>query len=50
MNFSFGVGEREKHQVDFSFDQFSGDLKILVDGSQVVKDFRMISGYLRKAR
>jgi FAIM1 (Fas apoptotic inhibitory molecule) protein len=43
MKFSFSVGEREKHQVDFSFDRFSGSLVILVDGSPAVKDLRMFS-------
>ena len=42
------VGVREQHRVDFSFDQFGGDLEILVDGQPMVKDFRMLSLRLTK--
>jgi len=38
----------EQHQVDFSFDQFIGNLEIRVDGQPVVKDFRMLSLSLTK--
>jgi hypothetical protein len=48
MQFSFIVGAAEKHQVDFSFDQFIGNLEIRVDGQQVIKDFRMFSLSLSK--
>ena len=48
MQFSFRVGTNEKHQVDFSFDQFIGNLEIRVDGQVVVKDFRMLSLSLTK--
>ena len=48
MQFSFIVGAHEKHQVDFSFDQFIGNLEIKVDGQRVVKDFRMLSLFLTK--
>lgn len=48
MQFSFRVGVREQHQVDFSFDQFIGNLEIKVDGQPVVKDFRMFSLSLTK--
>jgi hypothetical protein len=48
MQFSFIVGVREQHQVDFSFDQFIGNLEIRVDGHPVVKDFRMFSLSLTK--
>ena len=48
MQFSFMVGVQEKHQVDFSFDQFVGNLEIRVDGQPVVKDFRMLSLRLTK--
>jgi len=43
MKFDFTVGIQEQHHVEFSFDQFSGDLKILVDGQAVVKDLRFMS-------
>jgi len=48
MQFSFKVGVHEKHQVDFSFDQFIGNLEIRVDGQPAVKDFRMLSLRLTK--
>jgi hypothetical protein len=48
MQFSFIVGVAEKHQVDFSFDQFIGNLEIRVDGQPVIKDFRMFSLSLSK--
>jgi hypothetical protein len=41
VTFSFIVGANEQHRVDFSFDQFSGNLEIKVDGQTVVKDFRI---------
>jgi hypothetical protein len=42
------VGADERHQVDFSFDQFMGNLEIKVDGQQVIKDFRILSMTLTK--
>jgi len=48
MQFSFMVGVHEKHRVDFSFDQFVGNLNILVDGQSAVKNFRMFSLKLTK--
>lgn len=42
------VGVNEKHQVDFSFDQFVGNLEIRVDGQPAIKDFRMFSLSLTK--
>jgi Fas apoptotic inhibitory molecule (FAIM1) len=48
MQFEFKVGAQEPHQVQFSFDPFSGDLKILVDGQPVVRDLRMLSVSLVK--
>ena len=48
MQFSFMVGVQEKHQVDFSFDQFIGNLEIRIDGQPVVKDFRMLALRLTK--
>ena len=43
MQFSFRVGVREQHQVDFSFDQFGGKLEIRVDGEPLVNKFRLLS-------
>jgi len=48
MKFSFMVGVGELHQVDFSFDQFVGNLEIRVDGEPLVKDFRLLSLKLTK--
>ena len=48
MKFSFMVGVQEQHRVDFSFDQFVGNLEIVVDGQPVTKDFRMLSLRLTK--
>ena len=48
MQFSFMVGVTEPHQVDFSFDQFIGNLEIKVDGQTAVKDFRIASLKLTK--
>lgn len=42
------VGVNEPHQVDFSFDQFIGNLEIKVDGQTAVKDFRIASLRLTK--
>ena len=48
MQFGFTVGAGEQHRVEFSFDQFAGNLEIKVDGQPVVKDFRMLSLFLTK--
>ena len=48
MQFSFTVGINEQHRVDFSFDQFIGNLEIKVDGQTAVKDFRFASLKLTK--
>ncbi len=38
MKIDFTVGEIEQHQMELSFDQASGDLRILMDGTQVLQD------------
>lgn len=48
MNFSFVVGVNEQHRIDFSFDQFIGNLEIKVDGQTAITDFRMFSLSLTK--
>lgn len=48
MNFRFMVGVNEQHQVDFSFDQFIGNLEIKVDGQTAISDFRIASLSLTK--
>ena len=48
MHFSFTVGINEQHRVDFSFDQFIGNLEIKVDGQTAVTDFRFASLKLTK--
>ena len=48
LDFSFPVGESERHMVHFSFDQFWGSLSISVDGKPVVRDWRFLSFNLTK--
>ena len=48
MQFSFTVGVAEQHRIEFSFDQFVGNLEICVDGRPLIKDFRMLSLRLTK--
>ena len=48
MQFSFLVGIQEPHQIDFSFDQFRGNLEIRVDDQPLVKDLRILSLKLTK--
>ncbi len=38
MKIDFTVGEVEQHLMELSFDQASGDLLILMDGTQVLQD------------
>ena len=38
MKIGFTVGEIEQHQMELSFDQPSGDLRIMMDGTQVLQD------------
>jgi hypothetical protein len=38
MRIDFTIGELEQHQMELSFDQTSGDLRILMDGTQVLQD------------
>jgi hypothetical protein len=42
MKFNFTVGDQEQHQMEFSLDQSSGDLNILLDGNAVVRDIRAV--------
>lgn len=39
MKFSFEVGEREKHSVEFEFNQVWGNLSIKVNGEAIIHDF-----------
>jgi hypothetical protein len=48
MNFSFVIGVTEQHRIDFSFDQFIGNLEIKIDGQPLIKDFRLLSLKLTK--
>lgn len=48
MEFSFTVGEQEQHRIDFSFDQFVGNVEIKVDGQTAIKDFLMFSLRMKK--
>ncbi len=38
MKIGFVVGEIEQHQMELSFDQPSGDLRLLMDGTEVLQD------------
>ncbi len=38
MKIGFTVGEVEQHQLELLFDQPSGDLRIMMDGTQVLRD------------
>jgi len=49
LEFSFDVGESERHTVHFYFDQWSGFLTISVDGKRVIRDWRLISFGLTKS-
>jgi hypothetical protein len=43
LDFEFEVGETERHNVAFQFDQLWGPLKISVDGKPVIKKLGMFS-------
>lgn len=49
MQFSFEVGEQEKHTVSLDFNQMIGTMRIAVDGRDVVNELRMFSLSLVKA-
>lgn len=38
MKIDFIVGEIERHEMELSFDQRSGDLRLLMDGTQLLQD------------
>jgi hypothetical protein len=48
LDFEFEVGENERHNVAFQFDQLWGPLKISVDGKRVIRKLGMFS--LRRTR
>ena len=48
LNFSFNVGSGEIHRVDFHFNQFWGNLDILVDGRSIKNTIRFLSFSLTK--
>jgi hypothetical protein len=43
LDFEFEVGENERHNVAFQFDQLWGPLKISVDGKRVIRKLGMFS-------
>ena len=43
LQFEFEVGETERHNVAFRFDQLLGPLRISVDGEPVIRKFEMFS-------
>lgn len=43
MKFNFTVGNMEKHEVEFYFNQFWGNISIKIDGQEKIKDLQMFS-------
>ncbi len=43
MRIGFTVGEIERHEMELSFDQASGDLLVTMDGTQVLQDSPVLS-------
>ena len=43
LDFEFEVGESERHNVAFQFDQLWGPLKISVDGKPIIRKLGMFS-------
>jgi hypothetical protein len=43
MKIGFTVGEIEQHDMELSFDQTSGDLLIMMDGTKVLQDSRALA-------
>jgi hypothetical protein len=43
MQFSFEVGEHERHTVSLDFNQMIGTMRISVDGRNVVEELRLLS-------
>ncbi|CAN5254601.1 hypothetical protein BH10ACI1_BH10ACI1_33820 [soil metagenome] len=43
MNFTFEVGNQEKHLITFNFNQFWGNLKITVDNEDIIKNIHLLS-------
>ena len=48
MKFNIEVGQEEKHNVEFSFHQLTGNLEIRVDGKVVVQSKRLINEPIRE--
>jgi hypothetical protein len=48
MKFNIEVGQSEKHIVEFSFFQLTGDLKILVDHNLVFQNQRLFNEPIRE--
>jgi hypothetical protein len=48
VDFNVDIGQQERHNVHFHFNQLVGNLWIKVDGEPVVRDFRMFSNSLTK--
>lgn len=40
MKFSFNIGDKEHHKVDFNFSQMWGKLSVLVDGKEILSTLR----------
>jgi hypothetical protein len=50
LEFEFEVGQAERHNVAFRFDQLLGPLEISVDGIPVIRKFEMFSSPHRALR
>ena len=48
LNFTFNVGKAETHDIDFHFNQFWGNLEIMVDGKSIKNTIRFLSFSLTK--
>lgn len=48
LDFSFSVGNKEIHKVEFYFNQFMGKTNVWVDEKLIIEDKRPISNHLAK--
>jgi hypothetical protein len=48
VDFEFSVGQTETHQIRFSWDQWRGEAKLVVDGQEALRDLRERHEFLSK--
>ncbi|MFA6308303.1 MAG: hypothetical protein WC677_00950 [Clostridia bacterium] len=48
LDFSFSVGKKEIHKVEFYFNQFMGKTNVRVDEKLIIEDTRTITNHLAK--